>query len=79
MNAAYLIYLGLALIILGFLAVMFGALLSGGKADVRGGGVVFIGPVSLVFGTDNGSAVTVGALAAVLMRVMYFLFYRRLL
>ena len=81
MNAAYLIYAGVALIVIGFLAVFLGMLLSSGggaKAEVRGGGVVFIGPIPIVFGTDKNSAAAVTVLAIILMLVFYLLFYRRI-
>jgi len=81
MDASSLIYLGLAAIILGFLLVAAGALfsaLSGSeKTQVRGGGVVFIGPIPILFGTDKGSVVSVALLSLAVMVAFYLLFYRR--
>jgi uncharacterized protein (TIGR00304 family) len=63
-------FVGIALIFLGFLLVVFAFLLrssrSAGKANVRGGGVVIIGPIPIVFGTDKKAVKTVLILAIVL-------------
>ena len=74
-----LILIGITLILAGFLAVFAGILLTAARlenADVKGGGVVFIGPIPLVFGTDWKSAVSVAILAIILMAA-YWLFLGR--
>lgn len=58
----------------GILAFIFAVLRSArGTGQMRGGGVVMIGPIPIVFGTDKESARTLISLAIVLMAV-FFLF-----
>ncbi|MGB9928426.1 MAG: TIGR00304 family membrane protein [Methanosarcina sp.] len=45
------------------------------ESRVRGGGVIMIGPIPIIFGTDRGSAKTAIILAIVLM-ILSFLFLR---
>jgi len=63
-----LILTGMGMILLGFLLVFIGAMLSTleGGGEVEGGGVIMIGPVPIVFGTGRG-ATTAMILAAILM------------
>ncbi len=62
---------GLLLIAMGLAAIFASALLGdeGGRQEVRGGGVVMIGPVPIVFGSDAKWASVAIALAAALMLV----------
>ncbi|MBD3389103.1 MAG: DUF131 domain-containing protein [Candidatus Altiarchaeales archaeon] len=74
-----LIGVGLAVILAGFMLVAAGVVVSalkGGDASVKGGGVLFIGPIPVVFGTDRGSAVAAAVIGLSLM-VMYYLLSRR--
>jgi uncharacterized protein (TIGR00304 family) len=74
-----LITLGLTIVFLGFMVVTAGILLSalrGGRADAKAGGVVFLGPIPLVFGSDRTTTVTVAAAALVLMAAYYLIFRR---
>jgi len=66
--------IGLLLVVAGFaigiMAVIIAVLRSArGSGSVRGGGVIMIGPVPIVFGTDSGSARMLILLAIVLMAV----------
>lgn len=66
-----LVLVGLAIIIAGFLA-LFAAALSGSgggerKTEVRGGGVVMIGPIPIIFGSDMKWASIAIILAIVLV------------
>ncbi len=77
----FLIGLGFMLIILGFFLVAFGMMRSAKESvergipvsqetkeeKVNGGGVILIGPVPVVFGTDKKYAVLIMILAIVLM------------
>lgn len=75
----FLIIAGSFLIILGFLLVASGMIGkeseepdeerpgAGKETRVKGGGVIFIGPVPFVFGTDKKSALFMMILAIVLM------------
>jgi uncharacterized protein (TIGR00304 family) len=72
-----LVFVGVALIIFGFLLTFAGILYStmtGSKTQVRGGGVVFIGPIPIVFGTDKKMAFAVAVLAVILMLLYIALF-----
>ncbi|WP_343044083.1 TIGR00304 family membrane protein [Methanolobus zinderi] len=82
--SSLLIYAGLLLIMLGFLLLISGSLGSMFKnsgeqenqeADVKGGGIIMIGPIPIVFGSDKSSVQTLLILAIVLM-VMYFIVFR---
>jgi len=67
-----LIILGLTLIILGFIISFLAVLLMFIKAypfrgKVRGGGLLMIGPIPIIFGTDKESAKILILLAVALM------------
>ncbi len=78
--------LGIAVIFIGVLVVLIAIILisvSGtkGEGKVRGGGVVMIGPIPIIFGTNKKSLKTamllslaLTTLAVVAMAVYYFLF-----
>lgn len=44
------------------------------KTEVRGGGIIMLGPIPIIFGSDNKSTSTMVVLAIVLM-VLYFLIF----
>ncbi|WMW24337.1 TIGR00304 family protein [Methanolobus sediminis] len=46
------------------------------KTEVRGGGLIMLGPIPIIIGSDNKSAQTLMILAIVLM-VLYFLLFSR--
>jgi uncharacterized protein (TIGR00304 family) len=74
----FLIIAGSFVIILGFLLVAFGMKEASdeekpagtGKTKVKGGGVILIGPIPVVFGTDKKSALLMMILAIVLMLLL---------
>ena len=70
--------IGIALIILGFLVLIIGSLLnlgssgsSSGEGELKGGGVILIGPIPIGFGTDRTSMIVVMAIAVILMLITY--------
>jgi uncharacterized protein (TIGR00304 family) len=82
----YLISIGIALILLGFLLVAYGIMRSsresagtegrisdqGFKEErVKGGGVILIGPIPIVFGSDRRYVIIAMILAIVLMLVAF--------
>jgi len=79
-----LIFLGVGVIIIGIVLLFVGtAVLSSGKnngqeytSNVKAGGVVLIGPIPIIFGSDKGLTLTAVILAVILMVVSYLLFYR---
>jgi uncharacterized protein (TIGR00304 family) len=78
--------LGIALIFAGILMIVVAIILlsisSGKKAGAKGGGVILIGPIPIIFGTDKNAFKTVLllslALTAILVvaMIMYYLFLR---
>lgn len=83
-RAESLIMLGATAIIIGIVLLVVGsALQTSGKgngtedtSNVKTGGVVLIGPIPIIFGSDKGMTVTAVILAIILMIVSYLLFYR---
>ena len=75
----YLVTIGVLLIAVGFLLVFAGVAGSGSaKAEVKGAGIIFIGPIPIAFGTDRNSLLVVSAIMIVLMTAAYFIFRRAL-
>ena len=71
-----LVTAGLLLIIAGFAVVMV-SLVSregGTKTDVRGGGVVMIGPIPIIFGSDARWA-SVAIVLAIILILVYFVLW----
>ncbi len=75
-----LVLLGITLILVGFMILVAYLLLSatpGGqeRGEVRGGGVVIIVPVPIVFGSDRRTALIAALAGAVLTAVTLLTFY----
>jgi uncharacterized protein (TIGR00304 family) len=70
-----LILAGFVLIIVGVLVSVVRSLSGEGSFDAEAGGVVFIGPIPVVFGTSRG-VVWIALAIALLMLVSFFVFYR---
>lgn len=69
---------GLAAVLLGFLIILAAGVLAGG--EISAGGVVFIGPIPIVFGSGGDPALIalVSLLAlATMIAAIYFLYVRR--
>jgi len=74
-----LLALGTALIVIGFALVFLSTVLSaresGAKTGVKAGGIILVGPIPIVFGTDESAvfwAVVLGLAALVLAYVAFF-------
>jgi len=86
MTSSSLYALGFALISIGILVIVIAIILlsiSGSqKGKVRGGGVIMIGPVPIIFGTDKSSLKTVILLSLaltvmlIIVLAMYYLMFR---
>jgi uncharacterized protein (TIGR00304 family) len=65
----------LDLALVGFGVVVVAMLSSAGKGEVKGGGVVLVGPIPIVFGTDAKWATAAILLAIVLiaLSLVYYL------
>ncbi|MDP2218180.1 MAG: DUF131 domain-containing protein [Methanolobus sp.] len=80
-----LIFLGFILIVIGSIGSFLGDIFGkgnlktdepgtdGSKTHVRGGGIIMIGPVPIILGSDRGSLKTLIMLAIVLITI-YFVF-----
>ena len=73
---------GFLLVLAGFILILVGVLVSvvrslsdEGGFDAEAGGVIFIGPIPVVFGTSRG-VVWIALAVALLMLVSFFVFYR---
>jgi uncharacterized protein (TIGR00304 family) len=77
-NANSLLILGITVVIIGFILIFIAtALQSSSKTgEVKSGGVILIGPIPIIFGSDKGLIFTAVILAIVLMVTAYLLFYR---
>lgn len=67
--------IGLTLVIFGFILAIVGVFIivvrgRHGLSETRGGGVLLIGPIPIVFGSDRGSTKALLVLAIVLMALM---------
>ncbi|MCD6084973.1 MAG: DUF131 domain-containing protein [Desulfurococcales archaeon] len=78
---ALVLTLGILLIFVGFIIIMLSLILSHMKpgperreAKVSGGGVVIIGPVPIVFGTDKRMALAAAVVGAVLTIIVLLVF-----
>jgi uncharacterized protein (TIGR00304 family) len=76
-NLEFFYSLGIGLVVVGiiviFVAIILGSVRRGGaegKAKVRGAGVILIGPIPLIFGTDKKSVKEVLVLALALIIVV---------
>jgi len=72
-----LVFVGIGIILVGFLVVLLATVISGEpsrererRTDVRGGGVVMLGPIPIVFGSDAKWASIAIVLAIVLIVVV---------
>lgn len=77
-EAAYL--LGFVLVAVGLLIVVVSLIFmskrsdpSGGKAEIRGAGVIMIGPIPIIFGTDKKSVKAILLLSLVLTVVAFII------
>ncbi len=65
-----LVFIGVLIIFVGTFYMAYHARKGGGemaKPEVRGGGIIMIGPIPIIFGTDTGALKLVMILAVVLM------------
>ncbi len=74
-----LVFVGIGIILVGFLVVFLATVMSDKpseegerRTEVRGGGVVMVGPVPIVFGSDAKWASIAMVLAIVLVVVVLF-------
>jgi uncharacterized protein (TIGR00304 family) len=72
-----LVLIGIAIIFAGFLVVLLGTIVSGRsseggerRTEVRGGGVILIGPIPIVFGSDAKWASIAIVLAIILIVIV---------
>jgi uncharacterized protein (TIGR00304 family) len=71
-----LVWIGIMFMLVGFV-VIFAAFLSSdgeGRKEVRGGGVVMVGPIPIIFGSDAKWA-SIAILLAIILVVLTILLY----
>lgn len=82
MNTDLLILLGLGLVFLGFILVFLGLMFPPGEVKerkeisrekIKGGGVILIGPIPIIFGLDYKYAILAIVLAIILMLIVFLL------
>lgn len=61
------VFVGIILIVIGSIGSMLGSARGdGSRSKVKGGGIIMLGPIPIVFGSDRGSVKTLILLALVL-------------
>ncbi len=65
--------IGIILICLGMVILVIGMVSETGKVEGKGAGIVMIGPIPVIFGTDAGSVKTVMVLAILVIIVFSLL------
>jgi len=74
-----LMMLGIILIVIGSFLIMLDIILRSTKAltpegevkrEIRGGGVIVIGPLPIIFGSDRKTALIMGVLGAIIMLIL---------
>lgn len=74
-----LVTLGIILILAGIIISIIGLTISvlseqgKGKTEVRGGAIIFIGPIPIALGTDKFSIIIISILMIILMIIAYLL------
>ncbi|AXV38392.1 MAG: TIGR00304 family protein [Methanobacterium sp. BRmetb2] len=78
-KAGTLVIAGVVVIFIGMILIFVGtALQSTNSKDetVKAGGVIMIGPIPIIFGTNKSFTIIAVIFAIILMVISYFLFYR---
>ena len=76
-----LVFIGILVILAGIVSMAYQSWKTGGEgiekpeAGVRGGGVIMIGPIPIIFGTDITALKPIMILAVVLMVIVVILFF----
>lgn len=77
-----IIIAGIIAIFIGFILVFVGTAIQASSeknSEMKTGGVILIGPIPIIFGSDKGTIITAAVIAVIIMVLAYFLFYRRLI
>lgn len=75
-----IIYVGIALVIIGFILVFLGFInppAESGKSDtaLKSGGVVVVGPFPIIFGSDK-EAIIIAVISAIILMVLALLMFK---
>jgi len=74
-----LVFIGILVILAGIVSMAYQTWKTGGmekpEAGVRGGGIIMIGPIPIIFGTDVAALKIVMILAIVLMVIAVILYF----
>ncbi|MBU4535613.1 MAG: TIGR00304 family protein [Euryarchaeota archaeon] len=82
-----LILSGFLVVLLGISLIIIGTILQSASSnnsqanesstEIKTGGVILIGPIPIIFGSDKRMAITGVVMALILMAAYYYLFYRK--
>lgn len=79
-----LIFIGFVLVFIGIITIMAGVFheayqsqKEGESPDIRGGGIIMIGPIPIIFGSDTPSLKVVIILAIVLIVISFIISFLR--
>jgi len=78
-KGSFLVIAGVAVIFIGMIMILAGTALqstSSKNETVKTGGVILIGPIPIIFGTDKSFTIIAVIIGIILMIISYFLFYR---
>lgn len=82
------IFIGIILVIIGIFIIIIGSALSlmkysdSNESRIEGGGVIFIGPIPIVFGTNKQITwymLVVGVVLAILMLILFLFMNKRII
>ncbi len=74
MNGLDLVTIGIILVFVGFIVVLLSMISAGGRSRVEGGGVIIIGPVPIVFGSNRNVTSLLLVLAIILTVLTIIMF-----
>ncbi len=77
MVAENLVSIGIIVILIGFVLVLAGTILQGGKTRTEAGGIIFIGPIPIIGATSKNMFYAVIALSLIML-VVFLLMNKKL-
>lgn len=69
------VVIGIGLVVIGMVLIMVGSV-TGKNSNIRTGGVIMLGPIPIVFGSDNQMALGAVILAIIILIGIYLFAFR---